>query len=148
MGRLKKTCGCDSSCSCGCNSGRKCSCESKDPCSSFKHSNFTDPINTSRRQYGRGRFTFATDIKSLLILIAEDDDENNRASLVLDACSEHCFIEDARIVAVMDNTVVIKDGNGCDGKFRFICINCICEVIVNCDVIMDELFEQHSLIRE
>lgn len=108
-----------------------------------------DPCDNSRsRQSGRGRFRFPTDIRALLILIAEDDDENNRATLILDACSNHCLIEDARIIAVTDNTVIIKEGNGCDGKFRFVCIGCICEVCVECDVILDELFEQHSLNRE
>ena len=103
-----------------------------------------DSINTSRKQYGRGKFLFPTDIKSLLILIAEDDCERNRASLVLDSCSEHCFIEDARVIAVMDNTVVIRD---CD-KFRYVSISCICEVIVECNVILQELFEEHSYNRE
>jgi len=96
------------------------------------------------KQYGRGKFLFPTDIKSLLILIAENDDEDNRATIVLDACCEHCFIEDARVIAVLDNTVVLRD---CD-KFRFIDIHCICEVIVDCDVILDELFEQHSSSRD
>ena len=129
-----------------------CGCRSKDPrcgsvskCSDFnREDKCIDPINTSRRQSGRGRFLFPTDIKSLLVLIAEDDDENNRVSLVLDACPNHCFIEDARVIAVMDNTVVIRD---CD-KFRYVCIGCICEVVVDCDIILQELFEEHSLNRE
>ena len=119
-------------------SRKKCGC-------GIDSHDITDPCDKSRsKQYGRGKFLFPTDIKSLLILIAEDDDENNRASIVLDACSDHCFIEDARVIAVMDNTVVLRD---CD-KFRFIDICCICEVIVDCDVILDELFEQHSLNRD
>ena len=117
-------------------------------CGSDKHDNIDSCDNSKKKQYGKGGFMFPTNIKSLLILIAEhDDDENNKASLVLDACSNHCFIEDARIIAVMDNTVVIKEGNGCEGKFKFVCIGCICEVIVDCDVIMDELFEQNSYNR-
>ena len=128
MGRERKNCGFE----CG-SKDSGCGCNSKD-------NNFIDPINTSRRQSGRGRFLFPTDIKSLLILIAETDDDNNRATLVLDSCSSHCFIEDARVIAVLDNTVVIRD---CD-KFRFVDIHCICEVIVDCDVILDELFEEHS----
>ena len=113
---------------------RSCGCDSKD-CS------IISPENISRsKSYGKGGCLFPTDIKSLLILIAENDSEENRVDIVLDACSEHCFIEDARVVAVMDNTVIVKD----DGKFRFICINCICEVIVNCDTILQELFEEHS----
>lgn len=119
-------------------SRQKCGCGSNNQV-------IIDPgVNSRSRQVGRRRFMFPTDIKALLILVAEDDDENNRVSIVLDACSNHCFIEDARVIAVMDNTVVIRD---CD-KFRFVCIGCICEVIVDCDVIMDELFEQHSFNRE
>ena len=98
----------------------------------------SDPSSSSR-----GRFPFPTDIKKLLILIAEDEGDN-RADIVLDACSNHCFIEDARVIAVMDNTVVIKD---CD-KFRYVCIDCICEVIVDCEAILMELFEEHSYNRE
>jgi hypothetical protein len=91
--------------------------------------------------YSKGRDFFPTSIKSLLILIAEDDDEDNRVDIILDACANHCFIEDARVIAVMDNTVVIRD---CDA-FRYVCIDCICEVIVDCDTILEELFEEHSL---
>lgn len=121
-------------------SRKKCGCG----CGSVSH-DIIDPSENSRsRKSGSRKFMFPTDIKALLILIAEDDDEDNRVSIVLDACSNHCFIEDARVIAVMDNTVVIRD---CD-KFRFVCIGCICEVIVDCDVIMDELFEQHSFNRE
>ncbi|MBC8060803.1 MAG: hypothetical protein H7Y18_09070 [Clostridiaceae bacterium] len=119
-------------------SRKKCGCDSD-------ISNIVDTSNNSRsRQSGRRRFMFPTDIRALLILVAEDDDEDNRVSIVLDACSNHCFIEDARVIAVMDNTVVIRD---CD-KFRFVCIGCICEVMVDCDVILDELFEQNSLSRD
>jgi len=136
MGRERKNCGFE----CG-SKDSGCGCNSKD-------NNFIDPINTSRRQSGRGRFLFPTDIRSLLILIAEDDDEENRASIVLDACANHCFIEDARIIAVTDNTVIIKEGNSCDAKFRYVCIGCICEVIVDCEILLQELFEEHSLNRE
>ena len=90
-----------------------------------------------------GKFDFPTDIKKLLILIAEDEDDN-RVDIILDACAKHCLIEDARVIAVMDNTVVIKE---CD-SFRYVCIGCICEVIVDCDTIMEELFEEHSFNRE
>jgi len=121
---------------------KNCGCDSKqeviiDPCN-----------NNTSRQRGRGRFLFPTDIRSLLILIAEDDDPDNRVDIVLDACANHCFIEDARPIAVMDNTVVLREGEGCDGKFRYVCIGCICEVIVDCDTILQELFEEHSLNRE
>lgn len=87
-----------------------------------------------------GNFNFPTDIKKLLILMAEDECDN-RVDIVLDACPSHCFLEDAVIIAVMDNTVVVRD---CE-SFRYICIDCICEVIVDCDTILEELFESHSL---
>jgi hypothetical protein len=130
-------------------SRRNCGCESKESeCGSRRSefnrdNNFVDPINISRRQNERRRFPFPTDIKRLLILIAEDEG-NNRVDIVLDACANHCFIEDAKAIAVTDNTLIIRDGD----KFRFVDICCICEVIVDCDAILDELFEQHSLNRE
>ena len=108
-----------------------------------KNSTIIDSRDISRNK-NIARPLFPTNIKSLLILIAEDDDDENRVDIILDACPNHCFIEDARVVAVMDNTVVIKD----DCNFRFVCIDCICEVIVNCDTILEELFEEHSLNRE
>ena len=115
-----------------------CGCDSKDV-------SIVDPSNTFRSKgHGKGRCLFPTDIKRLLILIAEDDDDENRVDIVLDACSNQCFIEDARVIAVMDNTVVVRDEN----KFRFICLSCICEVIVDCDTILEELFEEHSYNRE
>ncbi len=127
-------------------SGKKCCCDSNnlDPVLPSCSRTLVDPGTGSRsRSSSRGRSFFPTDIKKLLILIAEDDD-NNRADIVLDSCANHCFIEDARVIAVMDNTVIIRD---CD-KFKFVNICCICEVIVDCDTILDELLEQHSLNRE
>ena len=109
---------------CGCGCGTE-SHEVIDPC-------------TNSRSREKGRFKFPTDIRSLLVTLAENEEDNNRASLVLDSCPNHCFIEDAKIVAVMDNTVVIRD---CD-KFSFVCIGCICEVIVDCEGLMDGIFEQ------
>jgi hypothetical protein len=114
-------------------SRRNCGCNSKDPV-------VVVPVDIPRC-----RSLFPTDIKSLLILIAEDDDPDNRVDIVLDACEHHCFLEDVRPIAVMDNTVVVKDGDGCESKFRYICISCICEVIVDCDTILDELLEEHSI---
>ena len=98
-------------------------------------------IRTSSRNFGR--CFFPTNIKKLLALIAEDEGDN-RIDIVLDACANHCFIEDAKPIAVVDNTLILRD---CD-KFKFVCIDCICEVIVDCDTILEELFEQHSLGRE
>lgn len=126
-------------------SRRKCGCDcgkSSDSC------NIIDPEESSRsRHCRRGKSFFPTDIKKLLILIAEDECDN-RVDIILDACSDHCLIEDAKVVAVTDNTVIVREGDGCDSKFRFICIGCICEVIVDCDTILEELFEEHSFNRE
>ena len=107
-------------------------------CGSDNHDIIDPSINSRSRECGRGRFRFPTDIRSLLIALAENEDEN-RASLVLDSCPNHCFIEDAKVIAVMDNTVVIRD---CD-KFSFVCIGCICEVIVDCETLVDGIFDQH-----
>jgi hypothetical protein len=122
---------------------KNCGCGSKnsDPVMNCSRT-LSDPSNASRN-----RFLFPTDIKKLLILVAEDEGDN-RVDIILDACSNHCLIEDARVIAVTDNTVIIKEGNGCDSKFRYVCIGCICEVIVDCDTILQELFEEHSYNRE
>jgi len=90
------------------------------------------PFNNSRR-----RTIFPTDIKSLLIILADNDEDRNRATLILDSCPNHCLIEDAKIVAVLDNTVVVRD---C-GKFVFVCIGCICEVQIDCDTLLEGVFE-------
>lgn len=122
-------------------SGCGCGCGSEEVA-------IVDPGSISRnRNFRRGTSLFPTDIKKLLTLIAEDEGDN-RVDIVLDACSSECFIEDARVIAVTDNTVIIREGRGCDGKFRFVCIGCICEVIVDCDTILEELFEEHSFNRE
>ena len=114
-------------------SRKKCGCGSD-------HHDIIDPDDRECGREGR-RALLPTDIKSLLKLLADnDDDEKSRASIVLDACANHCFIEDAKIIAVMDNTVVVRE---CE-KFRFVCIGCICEVIVECDVIMEDIFQERS----
>ena len=103
-----------------------------------------DPKSISRnRSCGREGALFTIDIKRLLIALAEDEDDENRVDIVLNACPSYCFIEDAEVIAVMDNTVVIREDNG----FRFICISCICEVIAECDTIIDSLFDQDSFNR-
>ena len=107
-----------------------------------KNSTIIDSRDISRNK-NIARPLFPTNIKSLLILIAEDDDDENRVDIILDSCPNHCFIEDARVVAVMDNTVIIKDDYG----FRFVCLSCICEVNVTCDTLLNELFEEYSIHR-
>jgi hypothetical protein len=123
MSRKRKKSGCG----CGCGSD---------------HHDIVDPVVKSRsREFGRGGVLFPRDIRSLLTLLAENDDEgNNRTSLVLDSCPNHCFLEDVEIIAVMDNTVVIRD---CD-KFSFVCIGCICEVIVDCENLLEGIFDERN----
>ena len=108
----------------------------------IKNSTIINSRDISRNK-NIGRPLFPINIKSLLMLVAEDDDDENRVDIILDACPNHCFIEDARVVAVMDNTVVIKDDYG----FKFVCISCICEVIVTCDTLLNELFDEYSIRR-
>ena len=118
MGRERKNCGCS--------------------CGSDIHESI-DPCDNSRR-----RSRFPMDIRSLLIALSEnEDDDARRATLILDACANHCLIEDARIIAVMDNTVVVRE---CD-KFRFVCIGCICEVVVNCEALVEGIFEEREINR-
>ena len=84
------------------------------------------------------------DIRSLLIALSEnEDDDARRATLILDACANHCLIEDAEIIAVMNNTVVVRE----DGRFRFVCIGCICEVVVNCEALVEGIFEEREINR-
>ena len=122
MGRERKNCGCVS--------------ESHDIC---------DPSdNLESRKSGRGRAIFPRDIKSLLILISQnEDDDARRATIILDACANHCLIEDAIIIAVTDNTVVVRE----DGCFRFVCIGCICEVVVHCEALVEGIFEGREINR-
>ena len=125
MGRLRKNCGFD--CGSDCH-------DSIDPCD-----------NSGSREFGRGRRSrFPMDIRSLLIALAENEnDETSRATLILDSCPNHCLIEDAKIIAVMGNTVVIRE---CE-KFVFVCIGCICEVKVCCDALIVGIFEERETSR-
>lgn len=85
--------------------------------------------------------TLPSNIRELLCLLVEDDCDDNRATLVLDTCCEHeCVLEDVEIVAVFDDTVIVR----CDDEFSYINICCICEVKVDCDDILDELLESCS----
>ena len=113
-------------------------------CGSDNHDVCDPSDNLGSRKPGRGRAIFPVDIKSLLILISEnEDDDARRATIILDACPNHCLIEDATIIAVTDNTVVVRE----DGCFRFICIGCICEVVTNCETLVEGIFEGREINR-
>jgi len=79
---------------------------------------------------------FPDNIKDLLCLLAKDDD--NRVTIVIDAC-EDCILENAEIVSVMGDLAIFR----CHDKFKFIKICCICEVIVDCETILDEVLDTH-----
>ncbi len=118
MGRERKGCGCG---------------DIIDP-----HDGFEDG------EFGRRRGVFPRDIRTLLIALSENEDDNaRRATLIIDACINHCLIEDAIIIAVTDNTVVVRE---CE-KFRFVCISCICEVLVNCEGLVEGIFDGRNNIR-
>lgn len=110
-----------------------------------------DPIG-SRRGYRRGRNVFPTDIKELLILLAEDENDYEIDIVLKSSCPGKCFICHADPVAVMDNTLVIRESSeerniGC-GKFTYIDISCICTVSFKCEALLDELFEAHNISGE
>jgi len=133
--------------------GRKFGCCGReinnDSCGGDTGREDTGREDTGRREGGRSnmngrrRNSFPTNIENLLALLAEDDD-NNRVTLILDACCEECVLENVRVIAVLDHTVVVR----CHEQFEFICIGCICAVKVDCDDILDELLEANSRFRE
>lgn len=86
---------------------------------------------------------FPNSIRDLLILLAEEDSENLVTVIIDGGFGEESILEDIRIIAVLDNTLVAQ----CDDLFRFIDICCICQVIVDCQTILEEILERHSLGR-
>lgn len=80
---------------------------------------------------------FPDDIKELLCLLSKDD--NNRVTIVLDTC-EDCILEDVCLVAVIGDLAVFRYHD----KFKFVKIHCICAVIVDCEVILDELLDSNN----
>lgn len=80
---------------------------------------------------------FPDSIRDLLCLLTRDD--NNRATIILDTC-EDCIQENVVVVAVIGDLAVFR----CHDKFKFVAIRCICEVIVDCETILDELLEANS----
>jgi hypothetical protein len=86
-----------------------------------------------------GRRTFKEipgSIRELLKLLA-DTDEDIRVTLILEAEEEH---EHVTIEAVVGNLLVATID--CD-KFKFIDIDCICAVIVDCEDILESILRGH-----
>ena len=119
----------------------------------YKNDSLIDPISNSigmyRRGHRKGRNVFPIDIKELLILLAEDENENEIDIVLKSSCPDYCIIKNADPIAVMDNTLVIREFDenchkGC-GKFRYIDICCICTVSFRCEALLDELFETHNI---
>lgn len=81
-----------------------------------------------------------SNIRQLLCLLSKDDCDTTATLVLHTCCCEECVLEDVKIVAVFDDTVVIR----CDCKFSYINICCICEVKIDCDDILDELLESCS----
>lgn len=77
---------------------------------------------------------FPDNIRDLLCLLV--DDENNRATIILNTCDD-CVQENVEVVSVIGNLAVFR----CHDKFKFVDIHCICEVIVDCETILNELLE-------
>ncbi len=77
---------------------------------------------------------FPDNIRDLLCLLV--DDENNRATIILSTCDD-CVQENVEVVSVIGNLAVFR----CHDKFKFVDIHCICEVIVDCETILNELLE-------
>lgn len=84
--------------------------------------------------------SFPDSIRDLLCLLADDDE--NRVTVVIDAC-EDCILENVEIVSVIGDLAVFR----CHDKFKFVKICCICEVIVDCETILEEVLETHTCHR-
>ncbi|HWR59970.1 MAG TPA: hypothetical protein VN580_00070 [Clostridia bacterium] len=80
---------------------------------------------------------FPDNIRDLLCLLAENDD--NRATIILSTCDD-CVQENVEVVSVIGHMAVFR----CHDKFKFVDISCICEVIVDCDTILNELLESKN----
>jgi hypothetical protein len=84
---------------------------------------------------------FPDNIRDLLCLLADNGDEN-RATIILNTCDD-CVQENVEVVSVIGHMAVFR----CLDKFKFVDINCICEVIVDCDTILNELLESNNECR-
>lgn len=83
---------------------------------------------------------FPDNIKDLLCMLVNE--EGARVTIVLNAC-EDCIMENIEIVAVIGHLAVFR----CHDKFKFVDIKCICEVIVDCDTILNEILESSKQCR-
>lgn len=84
---------------------------------------------------------FPDNIKELLCLLADDDD-GNTATIILNTCDD-CVQENVEVVSVIGDLAVFR----CHDKFKFVDIRCICEVIVDCETILNELLEAKNECR-
>lgn len=80
---------------------------------------------------------FPDNIRDLLCLLV--DNEDNRATIILNTCDD-CVQENIEVVSVIGDLAVFR----CHDKFKFVNIRCICEVIVDCETILNELLESKS----
>lgn len=80
---------------------------------------------------------FPDNIRDLLCLLADNDD--NRATIILNTCDD-CVQENVEVVSVIGHLAVFR----CHDKFKFVDICCICEVIVDCETILNELLESKN----
>lgn len=80
---------------------------------------------------------FPCNVRDLLCLLAKDDD--NKVTVVTRTCGE-CAQEHVIVVAVIGDLAVFR----CHDNFKFVAIECICEIIVECSTILDELLEANS----
>jgi hypothetical protein len=96
---------------------------------------------SDRHDHGGSKLrSFPDSIRDLLCLLANDDD--NKVTVVIDAC-EDCILENVEIVSVIGELAVFR----CHDKFKFVRICCICEVIVDCETILDEVLDSHNCRR-
>ncbi len=95
--------------------------------------------DTTETPYERN--TIPTNIKELLILLADDEGENDIDIVLKSNCPGNCFIQNANIIAVFDTTLVIR---GSECTLRYIDIRCICTVSFKCSFLLDKLFEVHN----
>ena len=105
-------------------------------------------INKEMLKVSKLRRSFPIDIKELLILLAEDEGDNDIDIVLKSSCPDHCFLCNVDPIAVFDNTLVIRESEGCCGKFVYIDICCICTVSFKCSVLLNELFEAHNISGE
>ncbi|HCJ58991.1 hypothetical protein SDC9_170770 [bioreactor metagenome] len=81
---------------------------------------------------------FPDSIRELLCLLAKDDE--NRVTAILKNTCEDCILEDACLVAVIGDLAVFRYHD----KFKFVDMDCICSIIVDCETILDELLESSN----